>query len=156
MADIQPPELCGFGMRSLMLHRSLEKIEVRHTSKPGVEAVIAISTILRPVVPQITLDILKVQKRTIEGHELQQDLRGGDPSQKSLFNQKGAGINQKLEKCFNCQHYPFSVLLEKGGRIEFIAPSYAAFKEWINGLNCLMKYKKTLPKMRAKIETYCI
>jgi hypothetical protein len=155
MADIYPAESCGFGMRSLKLHRTLEKIEVRVSQKPGVEAIIAVSTIIKPVVPAFTIDILKIQKKNFD----YQNMTLSDPKMESI-GLKGASkasiLVQRLERAMNCTHYPFSILLEKGGRIELVAPNYQTFKEWINGLNCLVKYKKHLGKMRAKIETYCI
>jgi len=159
IADQQPPESCGYGMRTLKLTKSLEKIEIRHALKPGVESVIQVTSILRAIVPQITMDILRVQKRNFDtgmlvnadGKSVQVDI-----NQKTIFAQKGPALAMKIEKCMQCQHYPFSVLLEKGGRIEFIAPNYSTFKEWINGLNCLVKNKKNLSKMKTKIETYSI
>ena len=152
LAYVFPAESCGFGMRNLKLHRNLEKIEVRHNQKPGVEATILINSIMRPIVPPITMDILKVQKRN---HDYQNMTLLQD-GKMDTTNPKAGPKGHVLEKCMSCTHYPFSILLDKGGRIELVAPNYQTFKEWINGLNCLMKFKKQLSKMRSKIETYCI
>lgn len=138
-------------MRNLKLHRTLEKIEVRHSQKPGIETVIMVSSIMRAIVPPITMDILKVQKRNLD----YQNMTMMQDTKMETMNPKAGIKGSLLEKCMACTHYPFSILLDKG-RIELVAPNYTTFKEWINGLNCLVKYKKNLSKMRAKIETYCI
>ena len=109
-------------MRNFKINRSLDKIEVRYSSKPGVETTIAVNAILRPVIPQITLDILKVQKRTFD-----QGFIDVKSDMKTLFNSKSSEkctLTNRLERYKNCSFYPFSILLEKGGRIEVVAPNY--------------------------------
>ena len=154
-----PPEDCGYGVRNIKLNKNLDKVEIRNGMKPTVELIIAIETILRPVVPQITMDILKFQKKMADP-QLAQIL--------TLTSEKQAGINPNLllqrpinshpniDKYLACPYYPFSVILDKGGRLEFIAPSYVVFKEWIHGLNLLIRSKKSFNKLKQKIETYYI
>ncbi len=156
-SDAYPPEVCGYGMRTIKLNKNLDRIEIRHPYKPGVEMNISFGTILRPVVPQITMDILKVQKKILESQNPISCIEGrlsiGEIGSKSIhIGQMRKNGDPRLDKYLNCSSYPFSILLEKGGRLEFVAPSYETFKDWINGLNYLLKNRKYLPKMRRKIE----
>lgn len=57
-----------------------------------------------------------------------------------------------MEKILNCQCYPFCLVLETGGRIELIAPSYQVFLEWTNGINMLVRFKKQLSYLQSHIE----
>lgn len=46
---------------------------------------------------------------------------------KSLFTTKtkdSQSLSTRIEKYKNCQFYPFSLLLDKGGRVEIVAPNY--------------------------------
>ena len=65
-------------------------------------------------------------------------------------------INSQVfrERCKNCSWYPFSLALVQGGRIEIIAKGYHNFKQWVNGINALVKFKKLVPRLRQKIEFY--
>ena len=160
LANVYPPEVCGYGVRSIKLHSNLDKIEIRHTSKSGIEQSIPIDSILRPIVPQITMDILRVQKKIIESHhqgspgeKIQMTEIFGDLSTKALLAKRGVNnLNNGLEKYLTCSYYSFSILLEKNGKVEFVASSYSVFKEWINGINILLKYKKQLFKLKHKLK----
>jgi len=150
-------------MRSIKLNRNLDRIEIKHPYKPGVELNISFGTILRPIVPQVTMDILRVQKKVLESQNPISYVDGrlsiGDAysnmgSKPVILLQPKISGNVRLEKYMNCTHYPFSILLEKGGRLEFVAPNYEVFKDWINGLNYLLKNRKHIPRMRRKVEEY--
>lgn len=154
-----PPESCGYGMRHIRLNKDFDKFEIRHAFKPGVEALLQLENFVRPVVPQITTDILKIQKRLSEdktglaakasklNHSF--EVYGHVESKNYLLQRNG---DLSLEQYLGCTHYPFSILLEKGGRIDFIAPSYQDFRQWIDGLNMLIKNKRNLAKLKHKIE----
>lgn len=154
--EIHPPEACGYGMRHIKLSQNLEKLEIKNAFKPGIETSISLSTLMRPMVPQVTMDILKVQKKivelqtpvTYEGRHNHSD----SGHTKSFFMQLGTNNAMNLDKYANCSYYPFSILLEKGGRIDLVAPNYVVFKEWIAGLNYLIKNKKHLQKVRKLYE----
>lgn len=157
LADMVPPETCGYGVRSLKLSQGLDKFEFRQTVKPGIEATLSVASIIRPLVPQLTMDILKIQKKTFDTtnpfskeSKIQESLTS--ISTKALLLQRGPNIGLNLEKYLACSFYPFSILLEKGGRLDFVASSYGTFKECINGINALLKYKKSLSHMKNKIE----
>jgi len=162
MADIYPPEACGYGVRSVRIHPNLDRIEIRHTSKPGVEMSIPIEHIIRPGVPQITMDVLRVQKKIVESHsmgnlddQLQMAEIFGDISTKALLAKRGVNnLNSGLERYLTCSFYSFSILLEKSGKIEFVAPNYNTFKEWMNAINMLLKNKKQLSKLKTRLRAY--
>jgi len=161
LGDINPPEACGYGVRSMRLHPNLDRIEIRHTAKPGIELSISVDQILRPIVPQITMDILRVQRKIIESHHVsghpedkfQMAEIFGDLSTKALLAKRGVNnLNNGLERYLTCSYYSFSILLEKSGKIEFVASNYSIFKEWIHGINMLLRYKKHIPKLRQRIK----
>ncbi|EAR85619.2 hypothetical protein TTHERM_00420270 (macronuclear) [Tetrahymena thermophila SB210] len=143
--DQMPPENCGFGQRLINLHKNLTKIEIRHPLKQGtVESTINIDQILRYTIPNTTLELLKIQK------ELRQ--------QKECFEQ---GLQQNkiniqnlpaLENIDQISYYAFCIVLDKGGRIEFIAQDYKTFNMWIQGLQQIIKQKKLLPRLKNYIE----
>ena len=124
---------------------------------------IPIDQIIRPVVPQLTMDILRVQKKIVESQnypgpsedKLQMAEMFGDLNTKALLAKRGVNsLNNGMERYLNCSYYTFSIHLEKNGKAEFVAGSYGIFKEWINGLNMLLKYKKQLSKMKNKLKNY--
>ena len=158
-ADLYPPEVCGYGVRNIKLNRNLDKIEIRNGMKSTVELIVAVDTILRPIVPQITMDILKLQKKMTDpqlAHILALACEKQVGINSNLLLQRPLNSHPHIDKYLTCTYYPFSVILDKGGRLEFIAPSYVVFKEWINGLNLLMRNKKFFNKLKHKIETYYI
>lgn len=162
--DAHPPESCGYGMRQIKLHPNLDRIEIKHAFKPGTEMNISLGTILRPLVPQVTMDVLKVQKKMLESHQPVSHFDGrlglGDIysniSSKPLLMPRGVNSSFNLDKYANCSYYPFSILLEKGGRIDLVAPNYGVFKDWINGLNFLLKNRKNFYKISKKIKESCL
>lgn len=165
MSDIYPPEACGYGVRSIKLHPHLDRIEIKHPSKPGVEITIPVESILRPVVPQITMDILRVQRKIVESHhtsglpddKFQMAEIFGDLSTKALLAKRGVNsLNNGMERYLSCAYYSFSILLERNGKAEFVASSYNVFKDWIHGINMLLKYKKQLSKLRYRLKSHNI
>ena len=157
--DDNPPESCGYGMRHIRLNKDFDKFEIRHAFKPGVETILLLDNFVRPAVPQITTDILKIQKRLNEdkaalvgkqsklNHSF--EAYGNVESKNYLLQRNG---DYGLEQYLQCTHYPFSIILDKGGRIDFIAPTYQLFRQWIDGLNMLIKSKRNLDKLKYKIE----
>lgn len=153
-AELCPPENCGYGTRFIYLNRHLNRIEFRHHLKNTVENSVPIDHILRPVIPQITKEILRLQ-RQFDVNNLNTALKGNLFTE-TLGNSSLAHLNKNLEKMLNCTYYPFCLILEKGGRVELIAPNYYIFREWVTGVNELIKMKKFLPRMKTKIDTFCL
>ena len=60
-AEKSPPEQCGYGIRMLQLSQDLQTITVKQSLRNSVELTISVSKILKPIVPQTTLDIIKEQ-----------------------------------------------------------------------------------------------
>jgi len=160
-AESNPPDSCGFGLRGYKLGKSLMRVECRHHEKPGVESSILIDHIMKPIVPKTTMELVKLQ-RMFDPDKLS-DLTPEQQKQKTLEIIKNMswkvspGVVAKnfdyYKKMFmECRFYPFSIALEKGGRVELIAGSYIIFKHWIDGLNQLVKFKKQLSRLKFKIE----
>ena len=53
---------------------------------------------------------------------------------------------EDIEKSAFNQNYNFSLIINKGKRLEFIICSYEEFKMWINGLAFIIKNKKEFIK----------
>ena len=112
--------------------------------------------VLATLIPQKTLTILNIQRKL--GH-VELEVTSRNYEQKAFDDMKGWGVydtkNQVFKKrCVECTFYPFSIILEQGGRIEVIAPSFASFQKWVAGLNALAKYKKWLSKIRPRNSSY--
>ena len=131
--------------------------------KPGVDSSLVVDQILSPVLPQVTITVLKYQKKLLNSESFIEEAMtlgtGREGTDKEYAEMRESGfinVNSEAfqEKCRTCSMYPFSIALQQGGRIELIARSYSVFKAWVTGLNTLVKYKKQLPRLRQKIETY--
>ena len=149
-----PPEVCGYGLRHFKLSRSITSIDVKQPLKPGFDSNILVEHLLAPIIPQITMAILKVQKHL--GHE---DLDFDRVPEKSYEKMKEIGVIDTTsqafrDRCKTCVWYPFSLALMQGGRIELIAKGYHSFKTWVNGVNAIVKYKKLIPRLRQSIESH--
>lgn len=157
-----PPEACGYGIRNLRLSATLLQIEVRHPMKPGVDSSLLVDHVLAPLVPPATMAILKHQKRLLSAEMSLDDLptsistMRGEREYAEMRESGFINVNSEVfqERCRTCGLYPFSIALQQGGRVELIARSYSAFKAWVYGLNALVKFRKQLPRLRQKIETY--
>jgi hypothetical protein len=62
-ADKFPPENCGYGVRLFQLDKSLMCINVRMSLKIAVETSICLNEIVKPILPQTTMDIIRAQKQ---------------------------------------------------------------------------------------------
>mgnify|MGYP000249801636 CR=1 FL=1 len=145
-ADKSPPESCGYSVRCLSLHKSLTKLEVKQRFKQTPESSISLANVVAPVIPQSTMNILRVQNKRFQAesqhNEKFAEIKENDP-QSRVYKQK----------CLECSFYAFSINLTQGGRVDLIATSYTTFKNWINGLNSLVKHKKYVPKVQSKLES---
>ena len=62
-AERSPPEMCGYGIRLFQLLPNLTGITIKQNLRNAAEMQIPIATILKPIIPQTTLDIIKEQKK---------------------------------------------------------------------------------------------
>ena len=60
-AEKNPPENCGFGVRLFQLQADLQAITVKQSLRDRVEHIIRVDQLIKPIVPQSTLDIVKEQ-----------------------------------------------------------------------------------------------
>lgn len=134
-----PPESCGYNLRQIHLHMSLEKIEMKHPMKPGFDLRILTEQLANPKVSKVTLALLQSQ-----GHE-ELDFTDGSQFPVNLPNK---------EQTRNNNFYPFTIVLNNNDQIEVIAKDYITFKQWIQGINALVLNRKKLGKLRSRIETY--
>jgi len=58
----QKPEQCGFGFRQIVLNAELNRLEFVQLNKQGYDSIIKISDIKQVIIPQITSDIIKIQR----------------------------------------------------------------------------------------------
>lgn len=133
------PESCGYNLRQIHLHMSLEKIEMKHPMKPGFDLRILTEQLGNPKVSKVTLALLQSQ-----GHE-ELDFTDGD--QVPVYLPKPQQVRTNV-------FYPFTIVLSTREQIEVIAKDYITFKQWIQGINALVLNKKKLVKLRTRIETY--
>ena len=58
-SDKIPPENCGYGIRLFQLDKTLQCINVRMSLKIAVETTISLNEIVKPILPQTTMDIIR-------------------------------------------------------------------------------------------------
>ena len=144
------PESCGFVLRQFRLHKSLKKIDIRQPLKPGFESVISTDSLLAPILTPNTILILKIQN-----HLNNNELDCGKFNEK-VRETTYVDVNSETfkQKCRECSYYCFSIGLAHGENIDLVAKGYQLFKQWVNGINALVKYKKYIPKLYSRIESY--
>ena len=148
------PEACGYGVRVFKLSKCLSRIDVRHQLRQGFDSSLPIESILKIIIPQTTSAILKVQKKIGKGEIdcTDRTFAGGtyeSMKERGFFDTKSKAF---IERCSSCKWFPFSIALIEGGRIEVIAKTYPVFKNWVNGINCLIKNKKIVQKLKNRIQ----
>ena len=144
------PESCGYGIRYFRLNRALDRVDIKQPLKSGVDNCILIDSIHAPIIPQQTLDIIKVQRRgeTSDGLD-EEDYKYEEMKERGLLNPNSIVFQSRAKAC---NFYPFSIALKEGGRIELVAKGYNTFKKWIEGINTLVKNRKCLPRLRIMLE----
>ncbi|OMJ89634.1 hypothetical protein SteCoe_8173 [Stentor coeruleus] len=148
------PEQFGFGLRNIKLNKSLTKIEFRHLQRPGVENFILVESLLAPVIPKHISEMIKAQKKSWLS-----DSKDGTitPAINKKYKQmKTSGLWNYSDPAFKLKskeanNYLLFITLEKGGRVEIVATGYSAFKQWVDGINALVKFHKQLGRLRHKI-----
>lgn len=133
------PENCGYAIRYVHLHKSLEKIDVKQSLKPGFDLVVKVDQLQSPKLSQNTLSLIRAL-----GHE--ENEFDGPYDLASCY----LSIPEEHREFY----YPFTLQLNNNDRIELIAKNFITFKQWINGINALVKNKKRLVKLRSRIESY--
>lgn len=152
--DSENPEAFGYGNRNLKLNKTLTKIEFRHISKPGIESSVLVEHILAPVIPKHTSEMIKAQKKNWLNEN--KEIGSNNAINKKYKEMKTSGLMNYNDPAFKIKskeadNYPFFITLEKGGRVELVATGYSIFKQWIDGISSLIKYKKQLGRLRYKI-----
>ena len=139
-----------FQLRQFRLHKSLKKIDIRQPLKPGFESVISTDSLLAPILTPNTILILKIQN-----HLNNNELDCGKFNEK-VRETTYVDVNSETfkQKCRECSYYCFSIGLAHGENIDLVAKGYQLFKQWVNGINALVKYKKYIPKLYSRIESY--
>lgn len=133
------PESHGYAIRHFHLHKSLEKIDCRQQFKPGFDLIVKVEFLQSPKISHSTLALLHSQ-----GHE--------EGEFDGPYDMSSCYLTIPPEhKDF---YYPFTLHLTNNDRIELIAKNFLTFKQWINGINSLVKNKKRLIKLRSRIESY--
>jgi hypothetical protein len=148
------PEACGYGLRVFKLSKCLSRVDVKHQLRQGFDSSLPVESILKIIIPQTTSAILKVQKKIGKGEIdcTDRTFAGGtyeSMKERGFFDTKSKVF---IERCSSCKWFPFSIALTEGGRIEVIAKTYPVFKNWVNGINCLIKNKKIVQKVKNRIQ----
>ena len=130
--------------------------ECRIGGKSGTEPSIPLESVLRAVVPQITHDILKIQKvYEVKGKEANYEQIIGEHNYEMVayLESRFGNMEMLISKCVTCNFYPFSLLLDQGGRLEFVASNISTLNQVVSALTLLIKKRKYIAKFKGKIET---
>lgn len=148
-----PPEACGYGIRTFKLARSLREVEIMQGLKSLPESSLSIEHIHGPLIPQVTMTLLKTQKRLMriagKGRSEETLRKYKEMKESGFVNVNSAAFE---EICRGCEFYPFSIVLTHSGRVELVARTYYTFKTWVNGLNALLKRKADLADLSARLK----
>ena len=144
------PETVGFAFRQFRLHKSLKRIDVKQPMKPGFEATIVVDTLLAPIISPNVMVVLRIQNH-LNNDDLDYDKLNEKFNKTTYTDIKSEAFR---EKCRECSYYPFQICVGQDEKIELIAKGYQTFKNWINGINALIKYKRLIPRIRSRIESY--
>lgn len=148
------PEAFGYALRSMKLNKDFTKIEFKHLTKPGIESFVLVNTLLAPVIPKHTSEMIKAQKKNWLNDGKEAEITPA--LNKKYRDMKKAGLINYADPAFKVKskeatHYPFFINLDKGGRIELVASGYSAFKHWVDGINLLIKHRKQLQRLSYRI-----
>jgi len=128
-AEDMSPDMWGYGIRNIRLDPSLKYIEIRQHLKSNIEQLIKVEDIVKTIVPQTTIDIVKSQSAHFGLQETSRAAQQKIFEDYSIFHLNGnisnlvkAGIINKKsdlykQKCIVAQHFPFSVVLTCGDNL---------------------------------------
>lgn len=148
------PESFGYGLRSIKLNKALTKIEFRVPQKPGIENSILVESLLAPIIPKHTSEMIKSQKKNWLSEVKDEPITPTINKKYKLMKTSGLMNYSDLAfilKSHSASTYLFFITLEKGGRVELVAKEYSTFKQWVDGVNALIKFRKQLARLRYKI-----
>ena len=97
---------------------------------------VPLESIVKPVIPQQTIEIIRAQKA----------LKQGETSG-TLENRSKDFAKEKME---DCAFYPFSFELVEKGRLELLATDYRALKVWVIGVSTITKNRKSAEGLAKK------
>ncbi len=144
-AKINPPANCGYGLRHFRLSEDFCSIVITATQSLGSDFRIPVECVVRPVVPQRTIDIIKAQKAT-------RTTKAGDKEgmvakiASAMLDREGKrGSCAAAEE--DCGYYPFSFELTEKGRLDLIATDYQSLKLWVVGVSALSKNRKLAERL---------
>ena len=140
------PENCGYGLRMVTLNIFLEKLEFKSQAKI-IESSIKIEQIFKSQIPQITIDMIKSQKKT-------ENCLNSWETEFLKNNKKNKVLTEKTQN--KEKHwFPFCLILEEGGRIELIARNNLDLSNFVGGVNALLQLRREMGTLKNKIEVTC-
>lgn len=141
---------CGYKLRHFKLSRFLNKIDIRNPDVPGVDLSFLIKHIVNPIIPEHTLQVIKARQKASPELSLEFDKDYELMKNSQIFDYKNPAF---IAKSQHSKHFPFSILLKDGTRIQLIAEEYLLFKTFLDGVAALLKNKKYLDIFKYNITT---
>ena len=112
--EICPPTHCGYKWKHLKLSNDYTEISIGKTILP-------VKNIIRPIIPQKTAEIIRIQKGTL-----------------IIKKWSTEEEKEKIRTYSTCTYYPFTFEVEEE-RLELIATNHEELKLWVIGINLLIK-----------------
>jgi len=139
-AKICPPTHCGYSLRQFNLSKDYTNIIISNPNISENEGIIIpIKSIVKPIVPQQTLEIIKAQKYAKEN--MVSKIASILTNQKNANGESLCGV-EKIKEFEECKYFPFMLELAEKGKLELIATEYKDLKVWVIGIGLLTKNKK--------------
>jgi hypothetical protein len=132
---------------------NLTQLTLRIPGSYHYESVIELSDVIKLLVPQETVNVLRIQKLSqasvlenfkCPGHSLV-------ASAETKLMVKGIENKDHVDKCLNCKWFPYSVVCESTA-IDFVAPGFLSFKYLSHGLDAVFNNKNMIKKLAGRIE----
>lgn len=155
-----PPESCGYEKRFITLSNDMKSLNIQQSVEKSYS--IPIKSIEKPIIPQKTIEIIKLQKNAKTQNQLGNTSAYGYEeansgiftkismitTNNSLLNSPTSKENYK-KKCVECKYFPFWYKLSDKGKVELIANSYGILKAWVLGISALIKNQRIVEKFRS-------
>ncbi len=131
------------------INTDLTKLEFKQLDRSWIEHSLGLKEILRPVIPNSTLEIVRIQKqnkgRTTQGGQGKE----ANLNVSNLFQNRDN--QQYISRCVQVDHFPFCILT-KDERYELIANSYNSYRFITGAIAEIAKNPSLLTNLVGKLE----
>ncbi len=156
-----PPDRCGYGLRYMCISNDMNSLILKQERNSGSHYAVSIDSILRPTIPQQTIEIIRTQKSAHLQENLSLASMAGEET--GILGKIASTIADKQSgktsagtyksKCAECGYYPFWFELIDGGQLDLIATDYGVLKAWVMGISAIKDNQGVVEKFKALVDS---